>query len=110
MEKRVFQKGFAASLASILLPVIIVAAIVWVVMFALNQAEESSRAESLRMLEEAVFRAAIHSYAVNGHFPESLEHLTERYDIFIDSSRFVVHYDVAGINLFPNIVVLYINE
>ena len=110
MNKRVFEKGVISSLVSALGPVIVILAVILILMFALGQAEESGRSESLRMLEEAIFRAAIHSYAVNGYFPESLEDLTANYGIFIDRSRFVVHYEVVGINLFPNIVVLDINE
>jgi len=109
MGKHVFEKGFIASLVSALAPIAFALIIIGVTMFALNQAEESGRAESLNMLEEAIFRAAVHSYAINGHFPESLGYLTENYGIFVDHSRFLVHYEVVGINLFPNIIVLEIN-
>ena len=84
-------------------PLLLTIAIIAMVMVGLRQADEANRAEGLRLLEEAIFRAVIHSYAVEGHFPESLDYLSEKYGIFIDTTRFLVHYDVFAVNILPDI-------
>ena len=106
MEKRVFKKSFAAALISSLAPVIFTAVILGIVLVGLNQTEEANSAEGVRLLEEAIFRAVVHSYAVNGYYPESLSYLVETYGIHIDSTRYIVHYRVVAANLFPDIRVI----
>ena len=101
--RRVFKKSFAASLVSGIVPIAFTVVIMVMTMVGLRQAEESSRAEGVRLLEEAIVRAAVHSYAVNGYFPESLAYISENFGIFIDRSRFVVHYEVFATNLLPDI-------
>jgi len=59
----------------------------------------------VRLLEESLVRVVIHSYSVNGHFPESLEYIETNYNIFIDRTRFLVHYDVFASNMLPDIIV-----
>ena len=103
MNKRVFKKGIFASLLSGLIPVIFSLIIISVVMFGLRQTEESNRAEGVRLLEEAIMRTVIHSYAVEGYFPQSLEYIIETYGLYIDTTRFVVHYQVFAANILPDI-------
>ena len=103
---RVFKRNFFQSVISGTIPIIFTFIIIVLVLIGLRQAEESNRAEGLRMLEEAIHRAVIHSYAVEGFFPESLAHISETYGIYIDSTRFVVHYDVFAQNMPPYIRVM----
>jgi hypothetical protein len=81
---------------------------VGVVIFGVSQAAEANRAEGIRLLEEAIMRAAVHSYAVNGFFPESLDYIVENFGIHIDP-RFLVHYDVFASNIVPDIRVFELN-
>jgi len=105
---RVFRRNIFSSIMSSIAPIIFTLIILGVVLVGLRQAEESSRAEGRRLLEEAIMRVAIHSYAVEGYFPESVAYIVENYGIHIDSTRFVVHYDVFAANLLPNIQVFEI--
>ena len=109
MKTRVFKRSLFASLVSRLVPIVFTLVIIGFVVAGLRQAEEASRAEGVRLLEEALRRVAIHSYAVEGYFPESLAYITENYGIYIDRTRFIVHYDVFAANLFPNIQVFEVN-
>jgi len=108
MDRRIFKKGLIAGIISGIAPIIFTLAIIGMILIGLRQAEQSNRAEELRLLEEAILRAAIHNYAVAGRFPESLSYISEKYKIYIDQSRFVVHYEVFAENILPNIKVLEI--
>ena len=90
-------------LVSGLAPLVFTLAIMAIVLVGLSQAEQSSRAEGVRLLEEAITRAAVHSYSINGYYPESLAYITETFGIYIDRTRFVVHYEVFASNLLPDI-------
>ena len=106
MNKGVFKKNFVQSLVSGISPLIFTIVIIIMVLIGFQNAGEASRAEGLRVLDEAIRRAVIHSYAVDGYFPPSLEHITEVYGIFIDFTRFIVHYDVFAENIMPFILVM----
>ena len=51
-------------------------------------------------------RAAVQCYAVEGVFPENLEHLEENYGLQINHEKFIVTYDAFSSNLMPDIQVL----
>ncbi|MDR0273269.1 MAG: hypothetical protein LBI27_08145 [Clostridiales bacterium] len=110
---RVFKKGLMCSLGNIRKPSafmpVFFAVIVFGAFFAgLNQADRASGAEGVRLLEEAILRAAVHSYATAGYFPESVDYIVENYGIYIDGTRYVVHYDVFAANILPVIRVFEI--
>jgi len=102
---RVFKRGFFTSVLFGIGSVVFTLIIIIMVILGIQQAEESGEAAGIRLLEEAITRAVIHSYAVNGKFPQSLSYITENYGIFIDSARFVVHYEVFAANILPDIQV-----
>lgn len=110
MDRRVFKKSLFASIVSVFGPLIFTLGVIAIIWAGVGQAEESSRAEGIRLLEEAILRAAVHSYAIEGQFPQSLSHLAENYNIYIDETRFVVHYEVFASNLLPYIRVFELNR
>lgn len=67
--------------------------------------DRSSR-ESQTLLEEGLRRAAVQCYALEGAYPPNLEHLTGRYGVVVDRSRFFVDYQYVAANLMPDITVL----
>jgi len=110
MDKGVFKKNLIARMISGIRPIVFTVIIIAMIIAGIRQADESSSAEGVRLLEEAIMRAAIHSYAIEGYFPESLAYITENYMIYIDNTRFIVHYDVFATNLLPNIMVFDLNR
>jgi len=105
MEKQVLDKSFLNLIISGFVPVIFSLIIIVVISIGLRQAEKSSRAEGRRLLEDTILRVAIHNYAIEGHFPESLSYIVENFGVYIDDTRFIVHYEVLGANLLPIIKV-----
>lgn len=66
----------------------------------------TTEAEQRKSLEEAVRRSAVHCYAVEGSYPESLSYLKEHYGLTYDSKKFFVDYHAEGSNLMPDITVI----
>lgn len=110
MDRQVFKKNILVSAITGLGPLVFTLIVVALVLAGLKQAEEANRVEGVRLLQETLLRGAIHSYAIEGHFPQSLSHLTENYGIYIDTTRFVVHYEVFAANLLPDIRVIELNR
>lgn len=106
MNNSIFKKGAWDFIKAAVLPILFTAIVLGIVSYGLRQADESSRAESLRILEDSIRRAVVTAYAVEGRFPESLQYIEENFGIHIDRERFVVHYMVFASNIMPDIVVI----
>ena len=57
-------------------------------------------------LEQALNRAAVACYAIEGAYPPSIEYLEDHYRVRIDKDRYTVKYELYASNLMPDITVL----
>lgn len=62
--------------------------------------------EKLNSLTEAVRRASVQCYAIEGCYPPSVEYLEEHYGISIDRERYHVFYDGWASNIMPEITII----
>lgn len=67
---------------------------------------EEGRAEQLEILEQAVRRATIQCYAIEGRYPPDVAYLEEHYGISIDREAYHVFYDGWASNIMPEITIL----
>ena len=72
-------------------------------MHSLSENSLQTQAESL---QNALIRSAVHCYAAEGRYPESLEYLQEEYGIRWDTEQYTVDYEVFASNLLPSISVI----
>ena len=110
MKRSIYKKSTLDILRSAIIPILFTVVIMGMVVFGLYQAEVSSRAEGLRVLEESIHRAMVKNYAIEGRYPASIEDLEERYGVYIDRTKYVVHYIAIGPNLFPEVMVIELDE
>lgn len=68
------------------------------------------RAESRAAIRDAVLRAAMECYAVEGTYPQSLEYLETHYGLAVNHRDYIVTYDVFAGNLPPDVQVLVRGE
>ena len=108
-KKSIFRKSSLDILRSMLMPVLFSAVIIAMIIYGLRQTEASSSAEGLRILEDSIRRAVITAYAIEGRFPDNIAHIENNYGIFIDRTRYVVHYNPVAANIMPNIAVFELN-
>jgi len=106
MRKSIYRRSAWDFLRNAVVPVLFTVAVMGMIVFGLRQTEASSRSEGLRILEDSIRRAVIVCYAVEGRYPASVEYLEEHYGIYIDRTRYVVHYNIFASNLLPDITVI----
>ena len=75
-------------------------------MTALSNLNNGQSAEEKERLEEALSRAAVACYALEGAYPPDLEYLIDNYNVQINTDRFTVKYELYASNLMPDITVL----
>ena len=66
----------------------------------------NSRAEQLRMYEDALRRTVVSCYALEGRYPPNLEYLSQSYGLQLNEERYIVHYEIFAENIMPEITVL----
>lgn len=59
-------------------------------------------------LENSVRQSAVHCYALEGFYPDSLEYLEAHYGLIYDREKYIISYEVIGANLMPDVSVIRI--
>ena len=71
----------------------------------INNLTRANEEEALDAVRNAVTRAAVQFYALEGRFPPHLEYLEERFGLQLDHERFEIVYTAFGANVMPQIFV-----
>lgn len=75
------------------------------VVYGLQNTGGSVETSGRKGAEEAVRRAAVTCYALEGSYPESYEYLKRNYGVRVSEKRYAVHYNIFASNLMPDITV-----
>lgn len=94
------------SLSGYLLSLLLFLAVLFFFLFGVRAMESKSEEESLASLRNAIQRACVQCYAIEGRYPPSVEYLEDHYGIVIDRDRYHVFYDGWASNVMPDITVL----
>lgn len=88
-----------------LLSLLIFAVVLSLFLFSVGSIAGRTEEERLSALTDALKRASVQCYAIEGRYPPSAEYLEEHYGIVIDRSRYHVFYDGWASNIMPEITV-----
>lgn len=80
--------------------------IVYFLVFCVRDVEDARAKEELRFAEEAIRRAAVTCYCIEGRFPDNYAYLRDRYGLLVDEDQYSVHYSVFAQNIMPDITVV----
>lgn len=61
--------------------------------------------QNIDLMRQAIKRAAIQCYAIEGYYPSSISYLEENYGIYIDHDKYFIDYMNIASNIMPNIEV-----
>lgn len=73
---------------------------------AVSQLEMRRQREGRAQLEEAIRRAAVTCYALEGFYPPDVAYLQQHYGLQVDEQSYTVHYELLASNWMPDITVL----
>ena len=76
----------------------------------LGSARQALEVNGRRAAEEAVRRAAVTCYALEGAYPESYDYLKAHYGVAVNERRYLVSYSIFAANLMPDISVEVLPE
>ncbi len=95
--------GYVVSIA-------LAAAFLYIFSIGAGNVAAKTKEENLNALVEAVRRASVQCYAIEGRYPPSVEYLEEHYGISIDRTSYIVFYDGWASNVMPDITILPVQE
>ena len=90
----------------ILLPMAMFLLIGGMFFYGLSTVNQSTDAERIKSVEQAITKATVQCYAIEGQYPPNLEYLRERYGLAVDEENYIIQYDAFASNIMPTIVVL----
>jgi hypothetical protein len=65
--------------------------------------KSSQEREEMKITKDAVIRATVECYALESRYPPGLDYLEENYDLALDHDKYIIHYQVIGENIMPDI-------
>jgi len=105
-KRNIYRKSVFDILRSALVPIIFTVVVMGMIVFGLRRTEESNKAEGIRILDESIRRAIVINYAIEGNYPQSVSYMEDNYGIYIDRSKYVVHYSIFASNIMPDMAVI----
>ncbi len=103
------MKRYRAKNAAAWVVFAVLAALIFTLFFGLGLVSGQNTEDQRTYVKQAIERAAVQCYALEGAYPPDVRYLEEHYGIKYDSQRFFVHYRVYGSNIRPEIEV-FTNE
>jgi len=71
-----------------------------------NSLEKSNNKESIKSLENALNKAVVECYAIEGYYPPNIDYIASNYGISIDDDKYIVHYEIFASNIYPDINII----
>jgi competence protein ComGC len=59
--------------------------------------------EQMKIAQDAVIRATVQCYSLEGRYPPSLDYLVENYGLTLYEDKYIYYYQPVGENLMPDI-------
>ena len=78
---------------------------VWVAL-GVREAARLSDEEGLRMAREAVERAVVSCYALEGVYPATYEELKSKSGLAVNEEKYIVFYEIFASNIRPSVTVM----
>ena len=73
---------------------------------AVGNLESGQQEESVKQVENAVHKAVLNCYSIEGVYPATLEYVEEHYGLQIDHEEYDVFYEIFADNIMPEITVV----
>lgn len=84
---------------------LIAAALLFALFFGASGIDRRAGERGAESIRQAVLRAAVNCYAIEGAYPENLDYLKRHYGLRYDEKRYLVSYDAFSQNILPDVYV-----
>ena len=85
------------------MPVVVFSLLVWLCVLSAGYFKKVNAMQGLALTEQAVRKAVLECYAIEGMYPAELSYLQEHYNLRIEEKKYRVSYDCFASNIMPQI-------
>ena len=82
------------------------AAVLALFLVGLDRLSGATARQEAEGLKSSILQSAVHCYALEGFYPDSLGYLEDHYGLQYDHGKYVVSYEIIGSNLMPDVSVI----
>ena len=100
------SKGGKLKTGNILLFILFFCLIMYMFNVGIERLTHVNEQQQLESVHNAVVRAVIVYYAIEGRFPPSIDYLVLYHNLMADQDRFIIHYNLFADNIMPHITVI----
>ena len=100
-----FLNKLSALARYLMMPVLMLAA-VYILLVSAGRVSERQQAESLKQMEDTIYKAVLNCYAIEGRYPATIDYVEQHYGLQIDHDRYDVFYEIFADNVMPEITVI----
>lgn len=106
MSKRSHWDTSNDYLKALVLPLLIFFFLIAFLYVGADRTSQTAESEGRKVLEDAVQRATIQCYAIEGMYPPEIAYLEDEYGLVVDTDKYIIHYEVFASNILPTIIVI----
>jgi uncharacterized protein YpmS len=106
---RVFEKKKSFGMVKLFFFIIVVIALLISIWWVSGSLSASQNEEQLKIAEDAVRRATVQCYSLEGRYPPGLDYLVENYGLTLNKDKYIYHYSSVGTNMMPTIRVFTVS-
>ena len=100
------RKRKSASWVPLVLGVALFAAVAAWMVRGVRDAARLSDEEGLRLAQEAIERAVVSCYSLEGVYPATYEDLKAKSGVMVNEEKYIVLYDIFASNIRPSVTVM----
>lgn len=101
-----FQRPEGRKILRKLFPPIFFLLILMLFLGGLSSVSRITAKNEAESLKRSILQGAVHCYATEGFYPDSLEYLMKHYGIQYDTEKYIISYEIIGSNLMPDIRII----
>lgn len=105
-----FKQKNHRSLFRRLVPVAFFCGIIALFLMGLTSVSRITSGNEEESLKQTIIQSAVHCYATEGFYPDSITYLEDHYGLTYNKEKFVISYEVIGSNMMPDIAVIPLNK
>lgn len=106
MKTHSIKTRYSWGLNNLIMPLVLFGLVFAVVAIGLSRASRGVTDKGVQVAEEAIRRAVVSCYAIEGSYPESYEYIRDNYGVAINEDKYTIHYSVFASNIMPEITVI----
>jgi hypothetical protein len=107
---RVFREKRSYGALKLAIFIVAAVAIVALVLSAVSALDDSRRDENVKIDKEAIVRATVQCYSLEGRYPPDIQYLEENYGLTLDRDKYAYNYQTIGENIMPRIDLLPLSD